>query len=187
MKNYTKSILGITLIALFALFANQNLSAQKRHKHPHPHKTKAHVAHKQVNHAQAVKVFKRTNLVIVQANKALQKNKVYTGSFSKAVHHQRYAKLLYKQNKRKKALQHTRLARLYAFKTIRTNRGTMNNDLQFTKEENELVGAPRSDVELGKELKSNQPDITFDDAKISEKELTDLEVLDTEPSDYKNE
>lgn len=186
MKNYLTSIVGITLIAVFALFTNQNLNAQHRHKHPHPHKAKAHVAHKKVNHAQAVKVFKRTNLVIHQAHKAQQTNKVYTGSFSKAVHHQRYAKVLYKQNKPKKALQHTRLARLYAFKTIRTNKGTMNNDLQFTKEENDLVGAPISDVELGKELKANRPDITFEDDKISEKELTDLEVLETEPSDYKN-
>ena len=59
--------------------------------------------------------------------------------------------------------------------------------VKMNKEEKMLVGEPIANLELEKELKANTPKIKFDDTAVTEKEMTELETLKVDPSDYKNE
>ncbi len=192
MKLNIKLLLS-TVFALSIVFLGNNVQAQ--HKHPRVKKKvvqhkKAHIAQRVAHKnsmSQTMKVIKRTNHVIINAHKAVKKQKVYTGNLSKAVHHQRYAKKMLKKHKTHRAMQHSRLARRYALITIRHNKGTINKEYNFSAEENKAIGEAIADAELEKELKDSNPNIKFDDSAISDKEMTELEVLDVDPSDYKSE
>ena len=84
-------------------------------------------------------------------------------------------------------MQHSRLARKYAFMAIRKNKGNANMEYNFTDDENATLGETIADVELEKDLKDNNPNIKFDDSAISDKEMTELEILEIDPANYKNE
>jgi hypothetical protein len=193
MKFNCKLLLCATFALSIVLITN-NAQAQHKHKHPHTKKKviqhkKAKVAHKVVHRnslGQSIKVIKRTNHVIVKANRAVKKLKNHTGDLSRAVHHQQYAKSLLKRHKTHHAMQHTRLARKYAFKAIKANMGTLNKEYQFDADENNVMGEAISDAELEKSLMTENPNLKFDDSTISDKEMTELEVLDANPADYKN-
>jgi len=179
-------LLLTSIFALSIAFIGQDVKAQHNHKHPHPKKKV--VQHRKTVHrnnmAQSFKVIKRTNHVIIVAHKAVKKYKVYTGDLAKAVHHQRYAKVLLRNHKAHKAMQHSRLARKYAFKAIRSNKGTVNKEYNFNAEENKTMGETISDAELEKELKDNNPTVSFKDESISDKDMSDLDVIEMDPSDY---
>ncbi len=193
MKLNCKLLLS-AVFALSIVFIGTDVQAQHKHKHPHAKKEivkhkKAHAAQKVAHKnslGQSVKVIKRTNHVIANANRAVKKYKNYTGDLSRAVHHQQHAKRLLKRHKTHRSMQHSRLARKYAFKSIRSNKGTVNKEYQFDAEENKTMGETIADAELEKELKEKNPNIKFDDSAISDKEMTELEVLDVDPADYKN-
>ena len=194
MKLKCKLLLS-SVFALSIVFLGSNTQAQHNHKHPHGkkivakhHKAKAgNTTVRKNNVGQSMKVIKRTNHVIVNAYKSVQKYKVHSGDLSKAVRHQQYAKKLLRNNKTHRAMQHSRLARKHAFVAIRTNKGTLDRTYELNKEEKLLVGEPIADLELEKELKANTPKIKFDDSAVTEKEMTELETLKVAPSDYKNE
>jgi hypothetical protein len=192
MKLNCKLLLS-TLFALFIVFTNLNLQAQHRVKHPAAkkkvvqHKKAKAVAHHNRSLSPSVKFLRRTNKVIVIANNQVKKNKVYNGYLAKAVHHQRYAKKLINKKQAHRAMQHSKLARNFAFRSIQSNKGTIDKELIYNEEENKALGKNISDVELEKELKNNEPNISFIDENISDKDMTDLEVLSTSPSDYKNQ
>ncbi len=184
----------ILLSSLFALsFVFIIQGAQAQHKRPVAKKKivqhrKAHaVKHHKVNMAHTYRVMKRTNKVIIVANNHVKRNKVYTGALAKAVHHQRFAKKLLKMHKAHRAMQHSRIARLHAFKAIKSNKGTINKEWQFDDEENKTMGDNITEAELEKELKDTDPTISFKDENVSNKDMSDLEVIETNPSDYKNE
>ena len=187
-------LLRVTFIglALVAFVTNGNAQRRVKHlkKHNVVHQKKAKiVTNKKVNNDfqnKTLKVLKRTNYVILDARKAVLKNKVYTGGLSKAIHHQKLAKKLMHQNNNIKAMQHSRIAREYAFKSLKANKGRIDNDYKFTKEEYALMGANDSNDELGKELKENTLGIVLKDENITDKDMTDLEILSTDPAEYEN-
>lgn len=113
----------------------------------------------------------KTNDAIYYAYEETQKNKVYSESLSKAVKHQQIAKQLLTENNYFRALHHSRLARIYAFKAIRFNKGVMNSDWNFTDEEQKLFGEGIEDVELNEEMLKKYPNDKFLDEKVN---LTDL-------------
>ena len=181
------------VIALMAFFING--SAQHRvkpvrnNKAVHPKKTKVVAKHhvKNAYHTKAINVLKRTNHVIVYARRSVVKNKVYSGDLSKAIYHQKLAKKLMNLKKTNKAMQHSRIAREYAFKSIRANKERVDGTYNFTEEEYEVMGKNISNEELERELKESNPSVIFKDEKISDEDMTDLEVLSTDPSEYKSE
>ena len=197
MKNHNKLFSGLALIAFFLMMFSQNLIAQ--HAHPRAKRAharahvrqakvaRAHVAHRKIDNARAFRVIRRTNRAIRHAHRMVTTNKVYTGDFSRAVHHQRYAKVLLRRGRSHRAMLHSRIARQLAFKSIKANKGVVDAELNFTDEENEIFGDNIRDEELEKELRTDNPNIVFDDTKVSEKELTELEVLEMDPADYKAE
>lgn len=185
-----KVLLGTVLSLAILLSANTSFAQHKAHpvakKHIAKQHHKAAITHKRGNMVQAHKVLKRTNKAIVAANVAVKKNKNYTGHLSKAVYHQRHAKTLLKRGKTHRAMQHSRLARKNAFVAMRNNKTTVSKDLDFTAEENKMLGETITDTELEKELKTENPKVSFDDKNVSDKDMSDIEVLETNPANYKN-
>jgi hypothetical protein len=124
----------------------------------------------------AKKCIRRTTVVMVHAHKKLKENKVYTGHMAKSVRHQRYARFLFRQGKFLRAIHQSRRARQLAFLVIQANKGTVEKDWEFTKEESPK-GAP-SDAELEKELPEDKENIT--DEKLAGEDLKDVDVDEKE-------
>ncbi|PIQ14430.1 MAG: hypothetical protein COW67_13840 [Flavobacteriales bacterium CG18_big_fil_WC_8_21_14_2_50_32_9] len=118
----------------------------------------------------------KTNNVIFYAYEQTQKGKVYTESLSKAVKHQQIAKQLLTENNYFRALHHSRLARIYAFKAIRYNKGVINSDWNFTDEEQKLFGEGIADVELNEEMLKKYPNDKFLDEKVNNNDLENNEL-----------
>ncbi len=171
-------------------------SANAQHQVKHPYVKKKVVQHKKqqsikanhkINMTHAIKFLKRTNKVIIVAHNSVKKGHVKKGNLAKAVYHQRYAKKLLKTHKVHRALQHSRIARTYAFRAIRNNKGVVDKEWEFDDTENQAMGDKIADDELDKELMNSDPNISFKDENITQKEMTELEVLETDEADYKNE
>ena len=194
MKTQLKTI----FIGLFSLMICLSFTANAQHKHPHPHKhphKKAKVAQKKavkakinhnVNMASSAMFLKRTNKAIRAAYRMVKTHHVHTGDLSKAIAHQRYAKKLMSKHRHHRAVLHSRIARMHAFKAIKANKGSVNKDWNFSADETAVIGTDiPADSELEAEMKTDMPNVNLDDSKISDKEMTEVEVLETDPSDYK--
>jgi hypothetical protein len=155
------SVLTLMLVMLLAAPAS---FAQKMKKGPGmtPKADKIH----------ARKVLHRTAVVILHAHKLVKQNKNYTGDLGKSIGHQRYAKKLFAQGKYQRAIHQSRLARLFAIKAIKANKGSDIDECKFTPEEQELMKNPPSEKELEDELIKNDP---------SNGKLKDQDNMLTEP------
>jgi len=49
------------------------------------------------------------------------------------------------------------------------------------------MGEEVADLRLSKELTKSNPNLKFDDAPVSDREMTEFDVLDIDLSDYKSE
>jgi len=190
LKLSTSLILSavLTIIMMNGVFAQHNHKGHNHNGHNHPHGVKKHqpvVKKHKADKRNAIKVLKKTNVVINSAYEAVQKSKNNSGNLSKAVAHQKLAKKMLNSNRVHKAVNHSKVARVYAFKAIRLNRGEMKGEWNFTKEENITIGNKISDSDLEKELSEELPNSNIDDTKISDKEMSEIEVLETAPEDYK--
>lgn len=183
-----------TLIALMIvtfISITTSISAQQHHpqrnnqKNPPQGLKRADAISKQPSMVQAQKVLKRTHFVILKAHQAVKKNKNYTGDLARAVAHQKQAKKLFAMKNPRKAIIHSKRARMFAFKVLQVNKANTDVDqsYQFNKEETDLAGVEDNSANLDKELGQT----TFDDKNITDKEMTDIEVLETAPENYKNE
>ena len=182
------------LLALIVIVSIQQVNAQKprvvRHnKIIHPKKARVVARKNATSNVQnkAIKVLKRTNHVIVDAKKAVNKYKVYSGDLSRALHHQQLAKKLMNHNKVNQSMQHSRIAREYAFKSIKLNKGTINKEYEFTQEEKNFMGKNTPSDELDADLKSQTPNAGYKDENITDKDMTELDVLNIDSSEYKTE
>ena len=122
----------------------------------------------------ARKCLRRTAVVMIHAHNKLKESKVYTGNMTKAVRHQRYARLLFRQGKFVRAIHQSRRARQLAFLVIQANKGSVNKDWELTQEE-KPANSP-SDDELEKELPSDAENLT--DEKIASSDLKDIDLDD---------
>lgn len=123
----------------------------------------------------ARKCIRRTAVVIVHADKVVKQNKVYTGNLAKAIRHQRYARFLFRQGKFVRAIHQSRRARQLAFLAIQANKGSVNKEWEFTKEEN--TGQAPSNEELEKELPAETANLN-DDSKISAVDIKEIDLDD---------
>ncbi len=154
----------IILISLL-LFVGFGLTAQNRVKD----------ANKANNQLSAKKVLRRTAIVIRNAHGVVKQNNVYTGNLSKAVRHQKFARVMYRSGKFGKAIRHSRRARQLAFIAINANKGKVDPAWEFTKEEDHK-GDAMSDADLEKELPME--DITDED--IINASEPDVDINDKE-------
>lgn len=118
----------------------------------------------------------RTSMVILAAKKDLQQGKIYTGDFSRAVAHQRYARKLFMNGFYQKAIYHSHRARMLAFAVIRTNKGVVKHEWELDKEESVLPANQPGDRELDQELVRDNPSVAFDDRITIQAELKDIDV-----------
>lgn len=185
MKTKTLITLKSLLIIAFLNFGNSIFAQHHRPNHPPKKLNRATMPAKQPSMVQAQKVLKRTHFVILKAHQAVKKNKNYTGDLARAVAHQKQAKKLFAMKNPRKAILHSKHARMYAFKVLQVNKANADVDqsYQFNKEENANITAEDDAINLDKELQQT----TFDDKTVTDKEMTELEVLETKPENYKNE
>lgn len=185
MKTTSLITLKSLLIIAFLNFGNSIYSQHHRPNHPPKKLNRANLPAKQPSMVQAQKVLKRTHFVILKAHQAVKKNKNYTGDLARAVAHQKQAKKLFAMKNPRKAILHSKRARMFAFKVLQVNKANTDVDqsYQFNKEETDLAGVEEDAVTLDKELGQS----SFDDKTVTDKEMTEIEVLETTPSDYKNE
>jgi hypothetical protein len=80
-----------------------------------------------------------SNNVIMKAKGAVEVGQVYTGDVVKAVHHQKFARELFKQGEYNKAIYHSYRARQLAFAAIRANKAKVTDDMQVTPSEKPLL------------------------------------------------
>ena len=194
MKTYIKPITTNAIALLFILFTG-TLTAQNRGG---GHPVKAHPMNQQMRpgkgprhqnmnesmmHAQ--QVIKRTQFVIVKARQAVNKNQNYTGDLARAVAHQKQAKRMFAMKNPHKAILHSKQARMYAFKALGANKssGDVDQSYQFNAAESATITAEDNALNLDKELEQT----TFDDKAVTDKEMTEMEVKEVAPGDYKNE
>jgi len=111
----------------------------------------------------AHQVIRRTAIVIHEAHKDVKEGKVYTGDLSRAIAHQKYARVLFRNGMYDRAIHHSRRARVLAVMAIRANKGVEIPESKMTAEEEELMKNPPSDDELEKELLKEMPNENMKD------------------------
>ena len=188
MKTTTK-ILGSLFFSILLLGASNSFAQQRIKPTVKKEVVKEKMAEKQntnVSNVDASKILNRTNLAITKAHTVVNDKKVYSGSLSKAVHHQKIAKKLMSENKNFRAIHHSRIARTLAFRALRLNKDYSQEEWDYTMEEQELFGNGIPDGELIDELNKTYPNSQFLDEKITEKDLKDIEVKKLDPADNNN-
>lgn len=118
----------------------------------------------------------RTSVVLVSAKTELNKGKNYTGDFSRAVAHQRYAVRLFRNGFYQKAINHSHRARMLALAVIRSNKGQVQRDWELNKEEKDLHANTPSDQQLDSDLTKDSPSLAFDDRKAASADLQGTDV-----------
>ena len=119
---------------MFLLFISSFVFGQHHPVKPHPH-AKAKVV-KRYNHKVVSRNLIKGNVPILKrAQVQLKTGKNYTGDFSKAIRHQKYAIKMYKKGLYVKAALHARASRRYAFNTIKANKGKIDDSWNISKEE----------------------------------------------------
>lgn len=94
-------------------------------------------------------VIRKTANVIHKAREQVKINKVYTGHLSKAVRHQKFARVLFREGKYGKAMQHSRRARQLAYESLKANKGKIEKEMESDMNaKNEKISV----AELEKEL-----------------------------------
>jgi len=123
-----------------------------------------------VNKLQAKTFMNRTGKVIISAQNAVKKGKVYTGDFVLAVRHQNWAKKQYALNNFDKALYHSGRARALALKAIRANKGPAPVEATLNVAERAEIGKGPSPSELddsvSKDNSHNQKDPDIVDTQL---------------------
>jgi hypothetical protein len=123
-----------------------------------------------VNKLQAKTFLNRTAKVIISAQSALKKGKVYTGDFVLSVRHQRWAKKQYALSNFDKAVYHSGRARALALKAIRANKGPAPIEATLNPTERAEIGKGPSPSELddsvSKDNSHNQKDADLVDTKL---------------------
>lgn len=113
------------------------------------------------------------NIPILQrAQAALNIGKNYTGDFSKAVQHQRKAREMYRKGLYDKAAYHAKAARGRAISSIKANKGVVDKEWNYSKEEADSTKNAPSKEELEKEL----PKESASDEKMSKVKIEELGV-----------
>ncbi len=109
-------------------------------------------------------MIKKTAVVILYAREKVKENKVYTDNLARAVAHQRFAKRLYLQGHYLRAMNHTRRARLLAFKVIKANKGQAPADSELAVKD--WAGMP-ADAELDAALEREMPGSATSDEAVT--------------------
>ena len=114
----------------------------------------------------APRILDKTNLVVSAAYNKVKENKNFTGDLSKAVAHQRFAKKLYMTGQFHRAIHQARIAREYAIKAIKANKGEDFINYKYTPEDEEILKNGPGDAELEAELMKDSPNEKLTDEDL---------------------
>ncbi len=145
MKNSTK-LVSFFIVAL--MICTTSFAQAPKKVHP---KHQA-VVQKDVRTVSRNKL-KRNVEILKHAKKQVQANKNYTGDFSRAVKHQKFAYRLHNQGKFKQSIHHSHMAKKFAVKAIKANKGDVNKEWSASKDD--MKGAP-TEAELEQELPAEE-------------------------------
>ena len=122
------------------------------------------------------KAYLNKTVVIIHAAKAqLLTGKNYTGDFSRALAHQKYARNMFLTGQFQKAIFHSHRARMLAYNVIRNNKGAVTKELESNSEEESLHANQPKDEELDRALIINDPKLTFDDRAATQAEVKGID------------
>lgn len=110
-------------------------------------------------------VIQKTIKVILHARQIVKKNQVYTGDLAKAVKHQKYSRILFKEGKFQRAAFQSLRARHFARLAIQANKGKEIIEMKNSAEEEKLENKP-ADQELDLEVTQNMPADTQKDEDV---------------------
>ena len=155
------NMLRITTLALSLLFLIPGIANAQKNKPSKP--GQKIIAHR---------VLVKTAFVIHHAYKKVKENKVYTGNLARAMRHQKYARMLYRQGKYVRAMHQSRRARYFALLAIKANKGEETDDMKFSKEDEASMNKNKpSDADLDKEV----------DEAMKNEPNKDEDVMNAEP------
>lgn len=172
-----KAILKYSFLSLVLLlsFGLQSADAQVR-----PAKRRAvrrevvrhNAAHRvAVSRTRARRFIRRTNLAIYAAHKQVKEHRVFTGDLSRAYHHQRVARRLYRRRAYRRAVYHSRRARLLAYAAIKANKGKVNSSFDWEQGDEELYDGMPGDAELDAELIKELGNVSYNDEDLIKKDI----------------
>lgn len=142
-----------------AQYPSRRARAKARHSRP-------------VLRTKARRVIRRTNRAIVLAQDAVKKGNVQTGNLAKSVHHQRFARRMYRRGFYHRAINHSRRARTLAFAAIKANKGNVPKELAFDGEEGPEGNV--SDAELDAAVQKEEPNAPQSDADVLDEPQEDV-------------
>lgn len=119
----------------------------------------------------------KTSKAIQSAYTQLQTGKTFSGDFSKAVAHQRYALELFKSGLFQRAAFHSKMARQFALKSMQANKGTNLAAFELSQDEKSLLNNPSAllkDAELVNELTKKMAGKNFSDQEFINGNITDI-------------
>lgn len=119
----------------------------------------------------------KTSKAIQSAYTQLQTGKNFTGDFSKAVAHQRYALELFRAGLFQRAAFHSKVARQFAMRSMQANKGSNLSAFEVAQDEKSLFGNPSTllkDSELENELSKKMAGKKFSDQEFINGNITDI-------------
>lgn len=176
-----KNIIKISLLFLTIIGLTINANAQRPAKRKAVKKAvvASHITHKhQVDKQRAARYLKRTSVAVMKARIYVKKEGNYTGNLARAYHYQKFARVKFRKGQYHRAIYHSRRARMYAWKAIQANKGTISNDIANETGDDELFTENITEEELDKEFKDEMGDVKFDDQSLFDLPLDDIEITD---------
>lgn len=165
MKLATGLILVIGILLSSVTMAQNHKPKPRPMRPPKPMKIYTKNDYKIISH----NMINRNIPILQRAKAALNIGKNYTGDFSKAVQHQRKAREMYRKGLYDKAAYHAKAARGRAISSITANKGMVEKDWNYSKEEEDSTKNAPSKEELEKELpKESAGDEEMSKIKVEE-------------------
>ena len=173
-----KTLLKYLSLSLLIMFGAelQTADAQVRPAKRRAAKRRAavvhHKAHKHaVTRERSRRFLKRTNLAIFAARNHVKRGKNYTGDLARSYHHQRFARVLFRRGMYRRAVFHSRRARMFAFAAIQANKGKVNNSYDWESDDDTLFDGMPGDTELDSEMQKEFGELDYRDEDFINNDL----------------
>jgi len=107
---------------------------------------------KSQNNTVEFELIRKSGFTVSSAHKAVLGQNISHENLNKCIEHQRYAILLFNENKIQQAVYHSAYARRMAFEIIQANKMQVNDAYKFTQSELEIIISSPINADLDKNL-----------------------------------
>lgn len=112
------------------------------------------------NNTLEFELIRNSGFAVSSAHKAVISQNISKENLNKCIEHQRYAVILFNENKIQQAIYHSAYARRLAINIIQANKMQVNNAYNFSQAEKNIITSSPNDIDLDKalpfELKTNE-------------------------------